>query len=1160
MGDLTSRTLAHGVDAHAPTQLDAGEARADAPPAFPVPSWDRYSSVKFLGRGGMGIVFLAVDSLLRRQVAIKFVHGDDPSHVRRLVAEARAQARVSHERVCKVHEVGEVDGKVYIAMQHIDGKSLGEMAGELTVEQKVMLLRGAAEGIHEAHRAGIIHRDVKPSNIMVTRSEDGELRPYVMDFGLARAPQESGATLSGAVLGTPHYMAPEQARGVADLDRRVDVYSLGATLYHLLTGAPPIEGSSVMEVLHNLLTAEPRPPRALVPDLPVDLEAIVLKCLEVDRSARYDSARALADDLGRFLDGEPVLARPAGPWYRLRKWVARRRRLVAAAAVTAALLLIALGWGVQTRRQAKHREDLARRFTEKVEHIEAMARYSALSPAHDIRADRAAIRAKMAELDGEIRQAGQVAAGPGHYALGRGYLALDDDERAREQLEAAWQLGFREPRVAEALALVMGDLYKQNLLAAARIERKELREAKEREIERRYRDPALAYAAASRGADASSADYAAARVAFYRGQLDDALRHLDAAKAGQPWFYEALQLRGDILFARALALRNRGERDPALHAYQAGRQAYAAAAAVGESVPAIQESLGDLEYAAMVMELYGAGDVVPPFERAVAAATRALAIDPDRYASLLLRARARRSLAEHRANQGGALDDLLTQAIADAERAIAIAPARAEAHVELARTFRQWGEVRQAQNQDPAEQLGKAVEASERIAEADRDAIYHGNLGLIHTVWADYQGQVGADSRAHRDKAIAAYTRAIQIDDRMNDAWINLGMSYFTRASEPRAADPDRDLQQASRALDRATAINPKHVVPYFYGGEIHKLVARRERAAGGDPAPELVRSLEVFRAGLVINPRLPHLHNGIGLVLLEQAKDAWDRGQDPDPFVDQARKSFEEAIASAPDQGYGYDNLGTALATRGWFARARGRDPRPDIESAVAALNQAIERIPNHPAFWADLAMAHSIQAGYRVEQGRDPGPSLRQAHEAASKAISINAADARAQRYLADTLTMRAREDDLANAELAYKNVIDLAPEDQEHQIALGHLYTTWAAIDKRAGRDPEPILRRGLDLAEKLLAIRPSWPDAHILRASLLLERAQTTSRPEEQQDAAKRAADDFAKAIAINPALNQQWGDRAAQAQKLAAVRRDLGGADPSTSSQSPARRE
>jgi serine/threonine-protein kinase len=198
-------------------------------PVFPVAHWDRYQAVRLLGQGGMGKVFLARDLRLDRDVAIKFVRGGEPTLVHRLISEARAQARVSHERVCKVYEVGEIEGEVYIAMQYIDGRSLDALAAELGVEQKALVVRDAALGVHEAHRAGLIHRDLKPSNVIVERAEDGALKAYVMDFGLARSFQ-GDPTETGAVLGTPAFMSPEQARGEGSrLDRRTDVYSLGAS-------------------------------------------------------------------------------------------------------------------------------------------------------------------------------------------------------------------------------------------------------------------------------------------------------------------------------------------------------------------------------------------------------------------------------------------------------------------------------------------------------------------------------------------------------------------------------------------------------------------------------------------------------------------------------------------------------------------------------------------------------------------------------------------------------------------------------------------------------------------------------------------------------------------------------------------------------------------
>ncbi|HEY0476136.1 MAG TPA: protein kinase [Kofleriaceae bacterium] len=1096
------------------------------------------------------MVFLATDVRLRREVAIKFVRGNDAEHVRRLISEARNQAKVTHERICKVYDVDEVDGKVYIAMQYIAGEQLGQLAGELTLEQKVMLVRGAAEGIHEAHREGIIHRDIKPSNIMVERTDDGEIRPYVMDFGLARSAQEAGTTQSGTLLGTPRYMAPEQAHGAAaKLDRRADVYSLGATLYHLITGQPPIAGDTVAEVIHNLVATEPRAPRAIDPSIPIDLEAILVKCLEKDRSARYDSARALADDLGRFMNGDPVLARPAGAWYRTRKRIAKHRRLVIAGAVALVLVLVAVGWGIKTRVQAAERERLARRFTEKVERIDAMARYSALSPRHDLRGDRVAIRARMDEIRQDIDRAGAAAAGPGHYALGRGYLALDDDAQAQRELEIAWQSDFDEPQVAYALALALGHLYRQNLLAAERIKDKDPREARKRVIEKQYREPALGYLRKSHGAEVPSQAYVAALVAYYEGRFDEALQQLDKLGGGLSWFYEAPELRGDILLARALASRHQGKSDPARRDFEAGRTAYAAAAAIGESVPAVYTSLGDLEYEAMAMELYGHGDAMPPCDRALAATANALATDPDHYEALVLEARIRRRLAEHQAGLGLDVEELLGKALEDARRAVIVSPVRPQAQQETTEIYWQWGNFRNARNQDPREQLRKALATSNGIPLKDRDAPYHHDRGLVFSVWADYQERVGVDAQVNRGESIAAYTRALQLDDRMHEAWINLGSELFRRALQPRATDPDGDLQRAIAALDRARTINREHYVPYFYEGKIYHRLAQRKQSRGIDPDPDLRRACEAYRGGLRIKSENPHLHNGLGLVLLDRAKLAWDQGEKPEPLLDEALAAFAQAIDHAPEQQYGYGNVGEALVQRAAYQLARGQDPRPDIGAAVDALNQAIERNPDEPAFLADLAMANTLAAAYDLDHERDPEPSLERASSVSRTAVEKHPNDAQSQHYLAETRALTARlharlghgkADEFTAAAEAFGKAIALDPENQDTQIAFGQFYRAWAVVQRDMGGQPGPLLTQGLALAAQVLDRRPSWPDALVLRASLTLVQAEILPEAAQRRERATRAGEDFARARAINPALGHAWAGHAARAERLAAA--------------------
>ena len=1128
--------------------MQGGQEPRPAEPAFPVAAWDRYINVRFLGQGGMGMVFLVIDARLRREVAIKFVRGDDADHVRRLISEARTQARVNHDRICKVYEVGEVEGRVYIAMQYIDGKPLGRLADELTLEQKVMLVRGAAEGIHEAHSAGIIHRDIKPSNIMVERSDDGEIRPYVMDFGLARSAQEAGTTQTGAVLGTPRYMAPEQAHGEATkLDRRADVYSLGATLYHLLTGAPPFPGEAVAEVLHNLMTTEPRPPRALDRNIPVDLEAIVIKCLEKDRTARYDSARALADDLGRFMTGEPVLARPAGAWYRLRKRLVKHRRLVVVGAAALVLLGVAVGWAIQTRLEASKREELARRFTEKVERIEARARYSALAPRHDIRGDRTEIRQQMDELRGEIEGAGELAAGPGHYALGRGYLALDDDAKAKTELEAAWNDGFREPRVAYALALAHGHLYQQGLLAVARTDDRQTREAEKRRVERQYRDPALAYLKQSQGAaEAPSPRYFDALMAYYEGRLDDALARLDATGGGSSWYYEVPELRGDILLASVLVDRSEGKTERARGHLEAGRKAYASAALVGESVPTVFLSLANLEYVAMRIDIYGRGDATLRYDSALAATAQVLAIQPDHYDALVLQAGIRRSMAEFQANQGQDAEALFAAALADAQHALALAPERTPAKEEKIAIYEHWGITRVDRDQDPREQLHQATEAAKEIPLRDRDAPYHHKLGLIYSTWADYQARTGANADDNRDNAIDAYTRAVQINDRLNEAWINLGVDLSKRAFAPHARDPDRDVAEAIKALEKARTINPDHYVPYFYQGRIYHQLAQRARIRGLDPEPDLQRAIDAFRKALAINDKVLHLYNGLGVVLFDQARAAWDRGGDPEPALKQAEAAFRGAISVAPEHPYGHGNLGEVFALRAWLQRARGEDPSANVGAAATELDEAIRRSSSEAVFWADLAMAYAVLAAYELDQGRDPQRSCDQASRAIGKALDIDRGDVQSLRYLGETRAIRARfqarrgkatAEDFTAAEQSFQKALDLDPDNPDTRLAFGQFFRAWAAVQRDTGQAPGPSLTRGLALANDVLSRHPAWPDALVLRASLTLLQAQSSASAADRRSLAERAAQDFTRALALHPALGKTWEGQAAQAAAL-----------------------
>jgi len=970
-----------------------------------------------------------------------------------------------------------------------------------------------------------------------------------MDFGLARDWNQKD-TATGSVVGTPHYMAPEQARGeVATLDRRADVYSLGATLYSVLCGHPPILGSNGLEIIANIATQEPRRLRELHPDIPVDLEVITFKCLEKDRSARYDSARALAQELDRFLAGDPILARADGTWYRLRKRLRKHRALVSVTGVALTLVLLALGWAALQRREVLERERLARRFTELVERVESSARYSELSPPHDIRADQQVLRARMAELEAEIRAAGAQAAGPGHYALGRGHLALGDDVRGHEHLQAAWERGFREPRVAYALAVVTGRQYQAELLDAERIREPERREARKRELERRYRDPALAYLRRSQGAEVPSAEYVAALLAFYEGRWEDALAKVDAIGDRLPWFYEAPKLRGDILLARATRRWNAGERDGANADFEAGRQAYAAAADIGRSAPAVHAARGELEYAAMVMELYGQGEVMPPFSRGMEAASRALMVQPDDAQAHLLRARLQRRLAEARGSQGTDTEGVLQEAITAAERAIKLDPARAQARLELGRSHWLLGRLRQARNVDPREQLRDAVAAFEQVPAAARDAGFHMQLGLVFNVWADYEGQSGGDPLPNQGKAIEAYRTALELDGSDFDTWMNLGIVYFTRASHPRASAPDGDLAQARVAFDKARPLNPAHVGTWYYAGEVRALAAKRNQARGADAGPELAEALEMYRRGAGINPKIPHFYNGMGLATLQQARAAWDRGADPFALVESAKGLFEQTVQVAPDFGIGHHNIGEALAQRAWYQRARGEDLTATVRAAAAAIREALQRIPKQAPPWSNLGMVHALQAGFELEHGRDPGPSLARASEALEKALGLNPQDAQALHYRSEVAALRARwrakgvehgGADFERAAADFQKALEVGPSRPDTKLGFGLFCLEWASWRTARGQAPDAVLSQGLEVMDKALAQRPGWPDARLIRAGLRLARGESSAEPAEQARWRSGAREDVLKALAGNPRLEQAWRGQGELVRRMATL--------------------
>jgi serine/threonine protein kinase len=355
------------------------------------PSVPGYDLLGELGKGGMGVVYRARQSKLGRVVALKMIlHAEyaGPEERQRFQAEAEAVARLQHRNIVQVFELGEHNGLPFFSLEFCAGGALDRrLAGTpLLAVEAARLVEVLAGAMQAAHARGIVHRDLKPANVLL--AEDGT--PKITDFGLAKRLDAAGQTASGAILGTPSYMAPEQASGKKDVGPAADVYALGAILYEGLTGRPPFRAATALDTVLQVIGQEPVPPGQLQPNTPVDLETICLKCLAKEPGRRYASAGELAAELGRFLRGEPITARPVGRLERTWRWCRRNRGLAAALAAVAGSLIagsiVATTFAIQaneSRRRADQRaeaeseaRELARQSAVEAEHQKKTAEQS----------------------------------------------------------------------------------------------------------------------------------------------------------------------------------------------------------------------------------------------------------------------------------------------------------------------------------------------------------------------------------------------------------------------------------------------------------------------------------------------------------------------------------------------------------------------------------------------------------------------------------------------------------------------------------------------------------------------------------------------------------------------------------------------------------------
>lgn len=1029
--------------------------RSGASDDFP-PAPANYRIIGEISRGAMGRVFEAEDLNLKRRVALKYMIGNNPDMQLRFVREARAQALVEHPNLCKVYEAGSIGDQPFIAMQLIRGTTLREASASMNLEQKLMALKAVAEAVHEANRSGLIHRDIKPGNIMVEQNDQG-IVPYVLDFGLARNAQEHDLTHHGELLGTPSYMAPEQSLGQNDrIDRRTDVYGLGATLYALLTDAPPFQAETLATLLLDIQQEEPQPPRSLRAGIPRDVETIVLKCLSKNPDDRYTSARALAEDLGRYLDGEPIHARPLSPWRKILYRINKHRTVVAMGVVALLLSGLTLGWGLW---RAGVREELAQNLTRQVADIESMARFVYMSRPHDVRNDMQRLQTRLDDLRDVMNRAGRLGEGPGNYALGRGYLALNDLDAARDALERAHAVSPDDRRIAYALGLTYDALYRQALASSLLLADKNKRTARQAKVKQDYRDPALRFLKAAEGVDLAAPNYLKALVAFAEDREDESLQHLRAARRDKNWFYESWKLEADILHNRAVRAAEQGDQHQARRWLDAAMVSYDAAGDIAPCDTALLTRRLEIYLTAVRVPTFENKDVMHWYGEASGLVEQARLIDPDNGEFPLLAAYLEMALADRRTAREEDPRANLETAIKYAESAGNIGHSASEVSKVLAEA--QLARVSYLSNQglDVLEPMLAAEEALTRVRHEDQDYRHYYLLGDNRLKRAQALARQGGSPCEDMEMALKAFEQSNQL----NEAWsaghvgpvrvllfqsgfkdciahdgtgpldraqvlldqliakdpdqplffFFLARVYFEQA-QPGTVLPDIDaLQNAVNAYENGIRINQG--IPQFYSGAASAALARANALArgGASPQKDFARADGFLRRGLTVSPNFWRYNRGLAEIYYFQGKHLQRSGKGDQGYFDKALEQLDKIPSENKDQDLNI-LLGSIWRMRAEQAFYAGQNPEPHLSKARPYFQKLLAQNPGHVECLRSLGRLTTLEARIKARSGGDADPLfaaardyLKRAEEKSGSTFFVVFAQARECLYRAETQT---------------------------------------------------------------------------------------------------------------------------------------------------------
>ncbi len=799
-----------------------------------LPRIDRYKVVRGLGEGAYGVVVLAQDLELQRQVAIKFVH-PERRRTPELLEEARTLAALEHPGLCRVFDVGLAGGRTFLAMQYLEGPTLQEAAADLKAGEGIPgilhVMVAITEAVWFAHARGIAHRDLKASNVILTTDPHGAFQPVILDFGLA-------APVEGAESAVPS-----------------DLWSLGEMLYVLLGGKPSHSGPSS---LLRIGDTRPRPSlQSLGIQVSADLEAVLEKALSLRAEQRYDSAKALGEDLRCLLEKRPTGARPLGTLGRTGLFVRRHPWATGWSMVALLALGAVTGTFIHQRRLATQRLLYTQRFTREAEQMESLLYRAFAMPVGDSARVLSAVRTRMASLTEEGSRLPIEGQGPLEYALGRVDLSLAGPYQAKLHLDRAALYGFKGPEEDYA----RGMAYALVFLNEMRGVDGKAREARRLRLEKEFpglQAQAQQWLKAGHQLPLGTPDLGAALLAATEDRWEEALKLARAAQAAHPYAWEPLLFEGSIHRDRATKLLNEGawdRLDAELAEWETGIRK---AEALGRSCPSVA-----LERFMMEVLRNHAATLRGDFSEARLQRMRAigdavLALDPGEWRALvsladledefggILRAKDRDPRAHHR------------EAVAFAERACAVRP-------EENRCWATLGDVldslaRAVQTPDPEKILlwERSLKAYQRAVELRPQSLANlNNLANTCNQLGDFLLNRGGPALDPLKRGEEALRKALTLEPLpLLESNLASNLALQAQYSALHGDDATRSFAEASSLLEESRRRYPNHPNLYWAGGTLYRLEAKWRLLGHGDPLPALEKSRQLFLLGLAQMPQ----------------------------------------------------------------------------------------------------------------------------------------------------------------------------------------------------------------------------------------------------------------------------------------------------------------